>query len=151
MKGLIRFGLLVLCALVGLPASFAQGQGAQPDRMNAPREARSVSAPMPTAQGGSPLSGAMRFFRTTISPVDGDRCAMYPTCSQYGEQALRRHGSAIGLLMIVDRLFHEWSEMAIAPQVTVHGVRRFWDPMEANDFWFVKGSALNNRGRQGGP
>jgi putative component of membrane protein insertase Oxa1/YidC/SpoIIIJ protein YidD len=117
--------------MAAVPAAWAGGDG-----MRAPREER--DAPMrSTGPSGAALEPFMRFFRTTISPVDGDRCPMYPTCSQYGEEAFRKHGSILGLLLVVDRLFHEWSETALAPVIHVHGVKRYWDPLEANDSWFV--------------
>ncbi len=106
------------------------------DRMRAPGEERRGHVTSAMEPKGSLLREAMRFFQTTISRVDGDRCPMYPTCSQYGQQALARHGAVVGLLMIVDRLFHECSETTVAPQVLVYGVRRFWDPVHENDFWF---------------
>lgn len=77
----------------------------------------------------------LRVFRDVISHVDGTRCDMYPTCSQYAVEAARRHGSVLGVLLFVDRLFHEWSESTRAPLVLVHGRKRFWDPLDANDFW----------------
>lgn len=77
----------------------------------------------------------LRVFRDVVSPVDGTRCDMYPTCSQYAVEAARRHGSVLGVLLFVDRLFHEWSESARVPAVLVHGRKRFWDPLDANDFW----------------
>lgn len=115
---------------------------AEMDRMRAPKEERRGQVTPPMDRKGSPLREAMRFFQTTISRVDGDRCPMYPTCSQYGQEALARHGAIVGLLMIVDRMFHEWSETSMAPQVVVYGVRRFWDPVHENDFWFSDRESL---------
>jgi hypothetical protein len=86
----------------------------------------------------------VHFFRTTVSKVDGDRCSMHPTCSLYGEEAISKHGPVLGLLLFVDRLFHEWSETATAPKIQVHGVERFWDPLEENDFWLEGSSATGN-------
>jgi len=77
------------------------------------------------------------FFRDVISPVDGDRCPMYPTCSEYGLQALRKHGPFLGSVMIADRLIHERDEMKYAPRVIVHGICRYYDPLENNDFWWI--------------
>ena len=87
----------------------------------------------------------VRFFRTTVTKVDGNRCPMYPTCSHYGEQALSKHGAIVGTWMFIDRLFHEWSEMSVAPKVQVHGVERYWDPLEENDFWLNKDKVETGR------
>ncbi len=77
----------------------------------------------------------LRFLRDVISRVDGARCPMYPTDTQFAIEAARRHGPVIGLLFLVDRLFHEWSEMKRVQLVKIHGRERFYDPLDANDFW----------------
>ena len=133
---------ILLCTFglwVGAVCGPVCDDGLAQDRMRAPREERAARAPGSQADSGSLAGEPMRFFRTTISRVDGDRCPMFPTCSQYGEQAIRRHGSILGILMVVDRLFHEWSETGMAPKVTVYGVTRYWDPLDENDFWFGSG------------
>ncbi len=75
------------------------------------------------------------FFQRVISPVDGDRCPSYPTCSAYSIQAYERNGALLGTLMTVDRLFHEPSEAEFAPTIEVYGVVRIYDPVSANEFW----------------
>lgn len=108
------------------------------DRMRAPRaKVHKAKAAKTKHPRGGAVRDLVRFFRTNISKVDGNRCPMYPTCSQYAEQALAKHGAIVGLLLFVDRLFHEWSETSIAPSVWVYGVERYWDPLEENDFWFA--------------
>ena len=77
----------------------------------------------------------IKFFQNVISPVDGDRCPMYPACSEYSIQALKKHGPFLGFVMIADRLIHERDEMTYAPTVVVNGIRRYYDPVENNDFW----------------
>lgn len=79
-----------------------------------------------------------RFFQTSISPVDGERCPSYPTCSQYGREAVRKHGVVLGLVMTFDRLIHESDEVHSAPLIPVEGSRRYYDPVENNDFWWYK-------------
>ncbi|MBW1981611.1 MAG: membrane protein insertion efficiency factor YidD [Deltaproteobacteria bacterium] len=81
------------------------------------------------------FSSLVRFFQKVISPVDGNRCPSYPTCSAYSRQAFEKHGFLLGTLMTVDRLYHEASEEEYAPMVVVHGVRRIYDPLWANEFW----------------
>ena len=77
-------------------------------------------------------------FRNFISPVDGDRCPSFPSCSQYSQQAIRRHGIFIGWVMTFDRLLHEADEVYMAPRVQVDGSFRAYDPIENNDFWWAK-------------
>lgn len=89
--------------------------------------------------GGQRVAGGLfRFFQEYISPVDGDRCPSYPTCSQYGQEAVRKHGVLIGLVMTFDRLIHESDEIRTAPLIRVHESYRYYDPVENNDFWWNK-------------
>ena len=82
----------------------------------------------------------IKFFRNVISPVDGDRCPMYPTCSEYGILALREHGPFLGFVMIADRLIHERDEIRYAPEIKVGNRWRYYDPLENNDFWWATGN-----------
>ena len=36
--------------------------------------------------------GLIRLYRLTLSPFVGQSCRYLPTCSNYGEEAIRRHG-----------------------------------------------------------
>jgi hypothetical protein len=99
----------------------------------------------PPAKAEEPLSwgqragvGAIGFFRNFISPVDGDRCPSFPSCSQYSQQVIRRHGLFIGWVMTFDRLLHEADEVYLAPRVQAQDSYRAYDPIENNDFWWVK-------------
>ncbi|OIP62720.1 MAG: membrane protein insertion efficiency factor YidD [Nitrospirae bacterium CG_4_9_14_3_um_filter_53_35] len=84
------------------------------------------------------LGGAVHVFQQYISPVDGDRCSMAPTCSHYSIQALQKHGASLGFMMSADRIVHEYEEQRFVP-VLRDGMRsRFYDPIENNDFWFAE-------------
>ena len=39
-----------------------------------------------------------------VSPINGEQCQMYPSCSSYCVHAINSHGSIRGLLMTCDRL-----------------------------------------------
>jgi len=96
-----------------------------------PRNAAGSDAP----DALNPLVAGVRFFQRFISPVDGPRCRMYPTCSGYALQALDRHGPFLGTLLTVDRLLHEGSPEEHRHPVTVGGRLRYYDPLADNDFW----------------
>lgn len=53
----------------------------------------------------------IRFYQKFITPYTPATCRYYPTCSAYAVGALRRHGSAKGLLLTVWRLLrcNPWS------------------------------------------
>ncbi len=82
------------------------------------------------------LISSVRFFQKRISPVDGDRCSMAPTCSHYSLQAIRKHGPLLGFMMSADRIVHEYEEQRFVPAIWDGRSYRFYDPVENNDFWF---------------
>jgi putative membrane protein insertion efficiency factor len=43
-------------------------------------------------------------YRWTISPMLGNRCRFYPSCSQYSIEAIDRHGPLRGSVLTVRRL-----------------------------------------------
>ena len=88
--------------------------------------------------GQKAAEGLIGIFQKYISPVDGDRCPCYPTCSQYSVQAIRKHGALVGIVMTVDRLIHESDEIRRVPVIKVYGSYRYYDPVENNDFWWKK-------------
>ncbi len=87
---------------------------------------------------GTPFVWLVKLYQTYISPVDGDRCPLYPTCSQYSLQAMHKHGPFIGIVMTADRLMHEADERDFAPSKKIGNRCRFIDPIENNDFWWYK-------------
>jgi putative membrane protein insertion efficiency factor len=53
------------------------------------------------------LLGAIDLYQATLSPVLGSagvRCRFQPTCSHYGEMAIRKHGTYVGTLKTAWRL-----------------------------------------------
>jgi putative membrane protein insertion efficiency factor len=51
-----------------------------------------------------PFIGLIRFYQLAISPWLPPSCRYTPTCSQYGIEALRRHGLIRGMLLTLRRL-----------------------------------------------
>lgn len=50
------------------------------------------------------LIGAIRFYQKGISPLTPPSCRFHPTCSQYGLEAVQRHGAARGSWLTLRRL-----------------------------------------------
>ena len=84
------------------------------------------------------LIQAIRFYQHYVSPVIGDRCQMYPSCSSYALQAIKKHGCIIGSVMTSDRLIHEANETDHAPFIEKGGDSGYYDPVSGNDFWWYK-------------
>lgn len=50
------------------------------------------------------LVGVIKVYRVTLSGVLGGQCRFYPSCSHYGEEAIRVHGAAKGSAMAAWRI-----------------------------------------------
>lgn len=48
--------------------------------------------------------GIIRFYQKHISPLKKPCCKYYPTCSQYGIEAIETHGAFKGSLLAVWRI-----------------------------------------------
>ena len=57
------------------------------------------------------LIGLLKAYRAVISPLYGDVCKFYPTCSAYSLEAVQRHGAITGTWLTMRRLVrcHPWS------------------------------------------
>jgi putative membrane protein insertion efficiency factor len=132
MKGL-TLALLLICILQGSLHAGDWGPWEVPQQQ---------SQPPATSKG--PMQLAVRLFQKYISPVDGARCPMYPTCSAYSLQALHKHGPLLGTFLTVDRLFHEGDPLEQQRPINKWGYVRFHDPLENNDFWLTTGAQKRN-------
>jgi putative membrane protein insertion efficiency factor len=73
------------------------------------------------------LMGLIRLYQWTISPALGPVCRFYPSCSHYGYQAIRTHGSIYGSYLTIRRLLrcHPWNPGGI-DHVPPKGERPWW-------------------------
>ena len=57
------------------------------------------------------LIGFVKLWRLLISPLYGNVCKFYPSCSAYGLEALQVHGAARGGWLTIRRIVrcHPWS------------------------------------------
>lgn len=63
------------------------------------------------------LIGLVKLWRLVLSPLYGNVCKYYPSCSAYGLEALQVHGALKGSWLIVRRLLrcHPWSHGGYDP------------------------------------
>ena len=78
----------------------------------------------------------LAFYQHGLSVVSNSKCRMLPSCSNYSIQAIRKHGSLIGIMMTCDRLLHEADEQKLHRVVYTRGLAFCPDPVSNNDFWW---------------
>lgn len=63
------------------------------------------------------LVGILRAYQLLLSPMLGQNCRFYPSCSHYAIEALRSHGAARGGLLALRRVCrcHPWNEGGLDP------------------------------------
>jgi putative membrane protein insertion efficiency factor len=63
------------------------------------------------------LIGLLRGYRAVISPLHGQVCRYYPSCSQYALDAVRTHGSVKGSWLAARRVVrcHPWARGGLDP------------------------------------
>lgn len=105
------------------------------------RQIEAAAGAAESSAGSAFLLGALYIYRNYVSPVNGDRCPMIPTCSSYAVQAVRKHGFFLGIMMTADRLMHEPDEIRHAHPVVGGGRVGFEDPVSNNDFWWYRKEA----------
>jgi putative membrane protein insertion efficiency factor len=73
----------------------------------------------------------LRAYRRVVSPLYGDVCRYYPSCSKYALTAIDRHGALRGSWLAVRRLgrCHPWSAggVDLVPELFA------WRPAPARD------------------
>lgn len=68
------------------------------------------------------LIGLLKVYRAVISPLYGQVCKFYPSCSAYSLQAVQTHGAIKGTVLTVKRLArcHPWSAGGYDPVPGTH-------------------------------
>ncbi|MDO4821535.1 MAG: membrane protein insertion efficiency factor YidD [Rothia sp. (in: high G+C Gram-positive bacteria)] len=63
------------------------------------------------------LIAFIKIYRAIVSPLYGNVCRYYPSCSAYGLEALTTHGATRGLSLTVRRLLrcHPWATGGLDP------------------------------------
>ncbi|HEY0061391.1 MAG TPA: membrane protein insertion efficiency factor YidD [Telluria sp.] len=59
----------------------------------------------------------LRAYQLVLSPMLGQRCRFYPSCSHYAIDAIKTHGAARGSWLTVRRVgrCHPWNEGGFDP------------------------------------
>lgn len=93
---------------------------------------------IPVSRNKSPVIDLIRFYQKHMRTFKVSSCPSYPNCSEYGLQAIRKHGSIMGTFIFIDRFFREFTTVGTPPQVRRNGRSLHYDPLEANDYWLSR-------------
>lgn len=68
----------------------------------------------------------LRIYRAVISPLYGEVCRYYPSCSRYGLEAVQEHGLVVGGALTAARVCrcHPWAAGGV-DDVPLRRVRRY--------------------------
>lgn len=77
----------------------------------------------------------LKAYQNGFSRMMSSKCPMSPSCSAYSLEAVQQHGAIGGILLTVDRLYHEGSVQRTAPRIRVGDQLRYWDPVADNVVW----------------
>ena len=68
------------------------------------------------------LRGLIRAYQLLLSPILPSSCRFHPTCSQYGLEAVARHGAFKGSWLAARRILrcHPWNEGGFDPVPEPH-------------------------------
>jgi putative membrane protein insertion efficiency factor len=64
----------------------------------------------------------LRAYQLMLSPMLGQNCRFYPSCSNYAIEAIRTHGAARGSVLAARRVCrcHPWNEGGADPVPPAH-------------------------------
>ena len=97
-----------------------------------------MPAPSSAAASDSAMTAVIDLYQGPLdhmAPVRQGVCPMYPNCSEYGREAIERHGFLKGWMMTCDRLIRcGRDELSHSPEVRVEGKTRCYDPVENNEW-----------------
>jgi hypothetical protein len=71
----------------------------------------------PLAWLGTPAVWAIRLYRLALSPIVGNQCRHWPTCSRYGIEAFQTHHPARAAWLTARRIArcHPWGKGGVDP------------------------------------
>ena len=63
------------------------------------------------------MTGLIRAYQVLLSPLLGNNCRFYPSCSQYAIEAIERHGVPRGAWLGLRRVLrcHPWHPGGVDP------------------------------------
>ena len=92
----------------------------------------------------------LSFYNGPLNHLNGVRrgqCPMYPSCSAYCDESLKKHGFWVGWMMACDRLMRcGRDELTRSPKININGQIKCYDPVSGNDNWWYKPDEVKTPG-----
>lgn len=76
----------------------------------------------------------IKYYQKYITPIDGNRCVMYPSCSEYSHQAIEKFGFIRGYIMTTERLTRCSKDLKFYNSFIKNNIEYNIDPVE-NFIW----------------
>ncbi len=126
MKHTVKAEIIIL-----LIFAFGMTAVACPDPMKSPWETKGlhIQARYETSFAKLPVIFLVRAYQRFISDISGLSCPMYPSCSRFGLEAVKKHGVFLGFLMMTDRLHRCGHDLFQYRKVLIEGRIKYHDPV----------------------
>jgi len=115
--------ILILCCFVHFSVFQCHAQ----DRMNGPFKYKTTNNIKNYGEGRNIF---FNFYQKWLSPVKGgNKCPMYPSCSQYAKNAFHVLPWHEAYIKILERLLRCGNELHLYRKVRINGTIRWYDPV----------------------
>jgi putative membrane protein insertion efficiency factor len=91
-----------------------------------------IDQPQETSAVRIAMLDAIHFYRSIISPTQGERCGFYPSCSTFGMHAVQHYGPLQSVMITADRLTRCNLFKEPGPDYHLRPDGRLFDPVTAN-------------------
>ena len=79
-----------------------------------------------------PILITIKAYQIIIGPIKGENCSMYPSCSNYGIEAIKKYNIK-GILMTCDRLNRCGHDLKFYKTIIVNNQIKYVDKVEAGN------------------
>jgi len=80
----------------------------------------------------TPLIITIKFYQNFLSPIKGENCPMYPSCSEYGLLSIKKYG-ILGPLKTIDRLNRCGHDVHLYERIIINNNIKYLDLIEVKD------------------
>ncbi len=91
-------------------------------------------------RGETIFKSLITYYQKEVSPIQGDRCPFYPSCSHFTLKSMELFGFNLGLIMGIERIYYRenyglFHEPTYYEKIYLNGRRRLYDIPWANNIF----------------